>query len=280
MKNKVILACLLGVVFMHAKQGNFTLSQPHPIVIISIPKSGTHLIAKCVRMLLGDTSDQSQELQGAYNFWNRLNQNTSPTPQQFAAALQRTKQSGETVSYLHLPYNPEFARMLTVHNYKCIYIYRDPRDQLISRTFWVVDRPDKRPELAHKKFDELLLDFIDNNPAYEHPGINDRYRLFLPWSQADCVYAARFEDLIGVQGGGSRQIQLREVKNIAMHIGLELSDQQVEHVADNVFGNSLTFREGVTQKWKKYFKPEHKELFKKCAGDLLIELGYETDLNW
>ena len=46
---------------------------------------------------------------------------------------------------------------------------------------------------------------------------------------------------------------------------------------------SHTFVKGGKGKkggWKNFFQEEHKQAFKKIAGDLLIELGYETDLNW
>lgn len=44
--------------------------------------------------------------------------------------------------------------------------------------------------------------------------------------------------------------------------------------------NSPTFRTGKTGEWKKYFKEEHKKIFKEVAGQLLIDLGYEKTLDW
>jgi hypothetical protein len=43
---------------------------------------------------------------------------------------------------------------------------------------------------------------------------------------------------------------------------------------------SKTFRKGQTGEWEKYFDSEHKKLFKKCAGEMLITLGYEKDMDW
>jgi len=43
---------------------------------------------------------------------------------------------------------------------------------------------------------------------------------------------------------------------------------------------SKTFRAGKTGEWKKYFKPEHKALFKEVSGDLLVRLGYEKNNDW
>jgi hypothetical protein len=43
---------------------------------------------------------------------------------------------------------------------------------------------------------------------------------------------------------------------------------------------SKTFRAGKTGEWKRYFKDEHKSLFKEVAGDLLVRLGYEKSNDW
>lgn len=44
---------------------------------------------------------------------------------------------------------------------------------------------------------------------------------------------------------------------------------------------SHTFRKGGgARNWERRFTPEHKEQFKSVAGELLVELGYEQDLNW
>lgn len=40
------------------------------------------------------------------------------------------------------------------------------------------------------------------------------------------------------------------------------------------------FRKGIIGDWRNYFSPQHIERFKAVAGDLLIQLNYETDLAW
>ena len=43
---------------------------------------------------------------------------------------------------------------------------------------------------------------------------------------------------------------------------------------------SPTFRSGKVGEWQAHFTNEHKALFKKVTGDLLIRLGYEKDNDW
>jgi hypothetical protein len=44
--------------------------------------------------------------------------------------------------------------------------------------------------------------------------------------------------------------------------------------------DSHTFRRGTPGDWRSYFSKEHVMSFKELAGPLLIDLGYEKDLNW
>jgi hypothetical protein len=43
---------------------------------------------------------------------------------------------------------------------------------------------------------------------------------------------------------------------------------------------SSFYRKGVAGDWKNHFTERDKRIFKKEAGELLIELGYERDLDW
>ena len=41
-----------------------------------------------------------------------------------------------------------------------------------------------------------------------------------------------------------------------------------------------TKRKGIVGDWRNLLTQKHKDYFKEMAGDLMIELGYEKDLNW
>ena len=40
------------------------------------------------------------------------------------------------------------------------------------------------------------------------------------------------------------------------------------------------YRKGIAGDWKNYFTERDKEIYKEEAGELLIRLGYERDLDW
>jgi hypothetical protein len=45
-------------------------------------------------------------------------------------------------------------------------------------------------------------------------------------------------------------------------------------------GRSPTFRSGKAGGWRTQFSQENKQIFKDIAGDLLIQLGYESNHDW
>ena len=73
---------------------------------------------------------------------------------------------------------------------------------------------------------------------------------------------------------------MREIMNIARHIGIPVNRKRALEIANQLFGGTATFRKGQIGAWKKEFTQEQKELFKEHAGQLLIDLGYEKDYNW
>ncbi len=86
---------------------------------------------------------------------------------------------------------------------------------------------------------------------------------------------------MGPQGGGSAEAQRTEIKNIAQHLGLSLSPEQVKMIASRLFGQvGATFRRGRMGAWREMFRVEHRALFKGVAGRRLVELGYEQNHDW
>jgi hypothetical protein len=77
-----------------------------------------------------------------------------------------------------------------------------------------------------------------------------------------------------------------------MYVKNNLSQKQIQTTLDNYNFEKLAgnpkgieniqnhYRKGVPGDWVNYFTDEHKEIFKKQWGELLIHLGYEQDTNW
>jgi hypothetical protein len=145
--------------------------------------------------------------------------------------------------------------------------------------------------------DAVILSLIQSNDLYTWYSrsvhdIESLYRLYLPWKDCPQVYTTYFEKLVGSKGGGDDAEQFKEIKNIANHLGLTISDEEVQGIASKLFGDNnydwstehkgyfvvgeKTFRSGQIGSWKTLFNEQHKKTFNAIAGELLNDLGYDN----
>lgn len=241
--------------------------------VVSIPKCGTNLLAKCVHQI-------------TKRFFNQVDYNdhiiVNPVTCKFG---------GTRVLVTHFICDKRNIEFFKKFDAKGIFIYRDPRDQIISFAYFI-QKIDRWPHLKKLSMSELIMKLITdismlygpkgfvNSIWLELKGVDSYYLLYLDWRLIDEVYATTFEKLVGKQGGGSDELQFLEIKNIALHLGYNLSNDEIKEIQSKLFGGTWTFREGKIGSWKEHFTLEHKKAFKKVAGQLLIDLGYEKDLNW
>ena len=190
----------------------------------------------------------------------------------------------------HAIYVDENVKKLNDENIKKVFIYRDPRDQIISAAFWIktIERVPQHQWSLDKLIDALITDggllwseiFLSENPWIHIKDVTSFYDLYLPWRFEPNVYTTTFEKLIGEQGGGSAEEQIKEIIAIANYLGRFITAEEAKNIATDLFGGTLTFREGKIGSWKDHFLERHKIAFKKVAGQLLIDLGYEKDFDW
>jgi len=246
--------------------------QSKQIVQISVPKCGTHLLMHCLSLLTGITGD---DIGPMMNIMQRQAYNSA----QIAERLH--EQERDRIWWTHMTYDKEKANVLLQSGYPTFFIYRDPRDKIVSYVFYYMKRRGITLDVNTAITEVILYGNLDFKRKTK--SIDEHFRRYFPWFDHPGILPIRFEDLVGPMGGGSLETQLALVRAIADHIQVDCSDERIAEVARTMFGaNQLshTFRKGLIGDWKEHFTPEHKELFKQVAGQLLIDLGYEIDLNW
>jgi hypothetical protein len=219
------------------------------IYVNSIPKCGTHLLTSVIELMTG--------LKKHNTMGDMVTGNKLP------------KMGTHEFPYFHVKYSVPAASFFERNKFRCFFIYRDPRDEVVSYAYWHFIRSRWKDKM---NFPQVMNQLID--------GVAKQYNAFLPWMKHPQYYSVRFESLVGRQGWGTRQAQLREIRNIASHIGFKITPAIVNHICKNAFGQGGTFREGKIGSWREHFTEAQKNRFKKVAGKLLITLGYEKDLNW
>lgn len=223
------------------------------IFVVSIPKSGTNLIIKTLKLLTGKKDIWSP------NFYD----------------LDFVQ---DAIFSAHCFYSKDIIEILRKEKFKVFFIYRDPRDQAISWLYYMCKTRPQRYNLQNSS--QILTSYILGMDSHPNRNLTLLYSLMMPWAGEPFVYTTTFERLVGPHGGGDVDVQLQEIINIGKHLGLTLDKEDGCEVAQRLFGGTRTFRLGKIGSWRNEFNTEHKQACKDHAGQLLIDLGYEKDLHW
>jgi hypothetical protein len=247
---------------------------------ISFPKSGTHLLDQ---ILLG-FSHVAPYAKRVHSFYAEYEGESGKKrePQQALAWLD-SLQSNDVAS-AHLFAQPEAVTRVCSPKFIPYFIFRDPRDVVVSHVFYVTEMESRHVHHAYyqtlSNFDERLKVSIlgrqDTN--IEFPNIADRFAPYLDWLNHKEVFSIHFEDLINNRIETLTNIMNHFLGKVPLHTSRDWILSSLEFAINP--NKSPTFRSGKTGEWKKYFKDEHKRIFKEVAGDLLVRLGYENDNNW
>lgn len=181
---------------------------------------------------------------------------------------------------------PEVVAEVCTPKFIPFIIFSDPRDIVISHVFHfnlaaagTAGGQEHRENLS--SFDERLKISILGRPddKNEFPNIARRFELYQGWMDRPQVLVLRYEDFILERHATLGRVVdhfLKRVDTLPLN-----RDQIIAALEANIDSHPTSAtRPGRIGEWQKYFKPEHKQMFKDVAGDLLVQLGYEKDKNW
>lgn len=257
------------------------------ILCNSYPKSGTHLLYQILYSMPGMKAWNydilsSQSLSGFMNTYFHIKYKLESAP-------------NNSIVRSHLMYYEELKSIIKQNNCKTLFIYRDLRDVAVSHARWV-----SREKLYYlnkiyqskETFDERLMLSIRGIPRgtpfesnVSYPDIGLDFSRWKGWIDDPSTLSIKFEDLVGERGGGCETTRLQLIQKIADRIEIDLSEDVLGQFGSLKMNprESHTYvlgGRGKVASWKDVFKENHKDAFKKVAGKLLVELGYEEDLNW
>ena len=247
----------------------------------SFPKSGTHLLTQVMAGFtrLGPAVDSGLPAVVTYQ-----GDSGQPRPQQDILADLRRLLPGD-IAYGHVHAFPGAVEFLCRPGMAAYFILRDPRDVVVSHVHYVTDMA---PNHAHHAYYQSLPDFnarlsasILGLPQLDipFPDIRQRFEPYLGWLARPEVLCLHYEDFLD-----DRQAALGRVLDHALAHGFELRlerPQAIQELEESINPQrSPTFRSGKSGGWRKSFTQEHKQQFKAVAGDLLLQLKYETSADW
>lgn len=285
------------------------------IFVNTIPHSGTHLVTAFLDQMgysHAELYNRFYTKKPYYRRWQRagINWRTSTdlgnhirffskTEIPVSVASPRMAKSGMVASLLskidqdkyiigHMPFSEAGNTLVKEYIAKTITIIRDPRDMALSMLNHIRERTS---HMAHAYlFSHLqnegqrliaLVNGYDNSYG-RLVGLERMYRSMLPWKNTDQNMILRFEDLVGEKGGGQNSLQFDAVQKIINHIETttQYTNEKILSMGSASFGKTTTFRKGQIGRWAEILNEKDKDLFKNTINDLLIELNYESNLDW
>lgn len=251
-----------------------------PLFGNSKPKSGSHLL---LQILNGFTQIMPYVYVEADPVRTIEKEGRRRSTEEVLTELRRVPRG--VVGWGYVEASPENIAFLCQPHRVNYFMYRDPRDMLVSQVFFATDMHE---EHGMHHFYQSLADFgerlkvaitgIDRDGLYM-VSVKQRYATVFEWLEQPHVMCIRFEDLIHNQDA-TLDAMLDEVESIGYQI--PTPRQKALSVLAKAIQpkKSHTFRSGKTDAWREHFTEEHKDLFKEVAGDLLVKLGYEKNNDW
>lgn len=260
------------------RYGAHTLHRMPVVFGTVMPKAGSHLLVQvlCALPQLGPFVDAT------FPSVNRTIDNRK-LPQEGMLKCLRRLRSGD-VARGFIPCREPYLSLLTAPQWATIFVYRDPRDLIVSHIFYVTDMR-KDHAMHHYYFEELstmderIRATIMGVPSLYWSSIAERYALYAGWLEQPGVLSLRFEDFIL-----DRAETLGKILDYLEGFGFtpQVPRQQAVEILSQAIqpARSPTFRKGQPGNWQQHFSVENKQLMKDTAGELLVQLGYERDMNW
>ncbi len=279
------------------------------VLINSLPKSGTHLLAKAVELcgfrehFDGQGMDDPARITPLFLNYREVKAALARQGvSRHAAAnipvgtLTPAYVDTETLgswlaampygSYLlgHMGWTPELAPLLAEYQVRHLFIIRDPRAVLASLLSFILDTGGMpKPHFLETDFKqlspELRLDLLLEGGYAPQSGVQvtpfrEVFHTMFAWNQEPNCLLIRFEDLVGEQGGGSVEQQREAVRHIAAHLGRDFDAAMDAKFGQIYSTNSRTFRKGSIDGWRQSLDTESIERIHDYCQPLCIEATY------
>jgi hypothetical protein len=263
-----------------ARWKRLSFNEAPPVFGNSKPKSGSHLL---LQILNGFTRIMPYRYVDADPVRTIAKAGRRKTKEEILGGLKSIPNG--VIGWGYIEATPENVSFLCQPDRVNYFIYRDPRDMLVSQVFFATDMHEEHG--MHEYYNSLpgfsdrlkvAISGIDRDGLYM-VNVKQRYEGVFEWLEQRNVMCIRFEDLIN-----NRDVTLNAMLDEVEGTGYIIPTPRPQALSILVDAiqprKSHTFRSGKTGGWREHFTEEHRKLFKDVTGDLLVQLGYEKNNDW
>lgn len=246
----------------------------------AMPKSGSHLISQILKGLvnIGPFVDPG------FPPVNRNEDNQKMSDETILENIQKMLPGDIAYGYIHA--RQPFVSPLIKSGRATIFIYRDPRDMIISHVFYATEIHEGHGMHAYytqqlTSMEERIYAAIQGvkEPGAELSGVMEKYKNYLGWLDISQVLCLRFEDILL-----NRDPTLQKILEYLEQRGFQPTlpqENALEFLNQAIIPKkSGTFRKAQPGNWRDHFTAANKSQFKRYAPGLLECLGYEENDQW
>jgi glycosyltransferase involved in cell wall biosynthesis len=267
------------------------------VLVNSVPKSGTNLVQKCLELAEVPYSRKSIAASSMFGRYAQAKlmlryMRTREVPVVIGLEIPIGVSPSWLAEYLrsargyvsgHGAYSSHYHSILRSEGYKIIQVVRHPCAVLVSWGNYIIE-PGYYWETARAIFSRMSTSerqrfllfggqLFDGNLNCYYRGLREIFGLLEGWVVSNDVLTVKYEDLVGSKGGGDDNIQRATISNIMQHIGIGLSDREINRIANNLYGGTHTFRNGATANWEGSLDEKLQELAYKELQDHSVFRG-------
>lgn len=245
------------------------------VVSAGMPKAGTAFLYNVINGLLvaggGADARAVKEKHRLHRLMRWYNNNIRrPTLPRLARLWLISLFTGPFVVKTHKPPTRALLAFMRLGLVKAVYIYRDPRDALLS----AIDHGKRIQEMGQNHTFALMTEF---DSAFA--GVRRWLRTWQHYMNLPAVLKVRFEDLV--------EQPLATAQRLVKHLGLNLDDATAEGVVaahdaakqrHQVRDDTRQhFNKGVCYRYRTEMPEALRQRFRDTLGDTLLAMGYTLD---
>lgn len=154
-----------------------------------------------------------------------------------------------TVFYTHLHFNSEYLAELLKLDYKILFLYRDPRDNIMSSMNYLMNQPKHEWHGVlniNQSKDYNYRVIIDGNKELKMYSIVEKYKCFEGWYDSEHVQVLSYEKLY-------KAIVEQDASLLRNHLScIDISEKELDCIMENAINrNSPTFLNPGVLKFKR-----------------------------